>query len=83
MEKKVESISEADKNTLGMASLSCQITKANAEAAIAKHETSEVTYKYVVAQLYIKYGLTKGDTITENGDIIKKYTAEEVENEVR
>jgi len=44
---------------------------ADARAAIAQNEKAELAYKYVVLQLYMKYGLTDADAISENGEIIK------------
>jgi len=38
---------------------------------LAKNETAELAYKYVILQLYMKYGLTSADAISENGDIVK------------
>jgi hypothetical protein len=44
---------------------------ADARTAIAQNEKAELSYKYVVLQLYMKYGLTDADAISETGDIIK------------
>jgi hypothetical protein len=41
------------------------------DIVIGQNETSELAYKYVVLQLYMKYGLTEADAISEAGDILR------------
>lgn len=44
---------------------------ADARTAMANNEKAELAYKYVVLQLYMKYGLTDADAISETGDIVR------------
>lgn len=67
----VQKLSDSDKNNLGLAIMNKKLAHANAEKAIAQHENAELSYKYYVIQLYMKYGLNPSDSITENGDIVK------------
>jgi hypothetical protein len=64
-------LSEVDRLTLELAKSRKQIALAEAKAALANNENAELSYKYVVLQLYMKYGLTELDAINENGTIIK------------
>lgn len=73
--KSIDRLSDLDKSTLGLSIMNRKLALANAEKALAQHENAELSYKYLVIQLYMKYGLTTADTITENGDIIKKLEA--------
>lgn len=43
---------------------------ADAKTALAKNETAELNFKYVVLQLYMKYGLSDRDAIAEDGTIV-------------
>lgn len=63
-------IDEVDKLALELAKARRQIALAGAEKAIAQQETAEIGYRYVVLQIYMKYGLTGKDAIDENGVII-------------
>ena len=71
VEQVVPRLQEVDRMTLELAKASRKVALANAEKALAQNETSELAYKYVVLQLYMKYGLTEADAITEAGEIIK------------
>jgi hypothetical protein len=64
-------IQDTDRAILEVAKNNKRLALANAEKAIAQHETADINYKYVVLQLYMKYGLTAEDSIDENGNIIK------------
>jgi hypothetical protein len=66
-----EKLSEADKLALELAKVRRQLSLAQAEKALAQNETTEIAYKYVVLQLYMKYGLTEFDAISEAGDILR------------
>lgn len=66
-----EKISEADRMALELAKSNKKLAVAQAEKALAQNETAEVSYKYVVLQLYMKYGLSAEDAITEAGEIIR------------
>jgi hypothetical protein len=41
-----------------------------AREATAKGETAELAFRYVVLQLYMKYGLSTNDALSDNGDIL-------------
>lgn len=66
-----EKLSEVDRLALELAKANKKIALTQAEKAIAQNETSELAYKYVVLQLYMKYGLTEVDAISEAGDILR------------
>tara|TARA_B110000503_G_C7071610_1_gene381111 strand:+ start:469 stop:699 length:231 start_codon:yes stop_codon:yes gene_type:complete len=72
-DKKIETekLSDADKNNLDIAIMNKKLALANAEKAIAQHENAELSYKYYVIQLYMKYGLKSSDSITESGEITR------------
>lgn len=62
---------EADKAILNQASINRKIALLQAEKILAQHELAEMTFKYIKIQLFMKYGLTPADQISETGDIIK------------
>lgn len=66
-----EKLQDADRNALELAKMHKQMASLNAEKALAQNQTAEINYKYVVLQLYMKYGLTQDDSIDEQGNIIK------------
>lgn len=66
-----EKLSDMDKMSLELARSRRQLALAQAEKALAQNETADIAYKYIVLQLYMKYGLTEVDAINENGDILK------------
>lgn len=64
-------IDELDRMALELAKSRRQTALAEAKTALAQNETAEMAYKYVVLQIYMKYGLTEADALNENGEIIK------------
>jgi len=66
-----ERLSEVDKLSLDLARTKRQTALAEAKTALANNENAELTYKYLILQLYMKYGLTAQDAISEAGDIIR------------
>jgi hypothetical protein len=66
-----ERLQETDRLTLELAKSNRKTALANAEKAIAQNETAELAYKYIVLQLYMKYGLTEQDAISEQGEILR------------
>lgn len=67
-----ESLNEQDKNTLDKAKLQRQIASLEAEKSLARNESADASFKYLVLQLYVKYGLnTQNDAIGENGEIVR------------
>lgn len=67
--KPVEKMAEVDRMALELAKSKRQVALAEAKTALANNENAELQYKYVVLQLYMKYGLTEADAITEAGEI--------------
>lgn len=64
-----ETLSEADRHVLEVANLNMKVARSNAEKAIAENNSADVSYRYVVLQLYMKYGLTSSDALDEKGVI--------------
>lgn len=62
---------EVDRMALELAKQRRQTALAEAKTALAQNDNAELAYKYVVLQLYMKYGLTDRDAISETGEIIK------------
>lgn len=62
---------DVDRMALELAKQRRQTALAEAKTALAQNENAELAYKYVVLQIYMKYGLTDADAISENGDIVK------------
>jgi len=70
-EAPVPRLMDVDRMALELARQRRQTALAEAKTALAQNENAELAYKYVVLQLYMKYGLTDADAISENGEIIK------------
>ena len=66
-----ERLQESDRMALELAKANRKTALANAEKAIAQNETADLAYKYVILQLYMKYGLTEQDAISEQGEILR------------
>lgn len=62
---------ESDRMSLELAKANRKLALSEAQTALAKNENAELAYKYVVLQIYLKYGLNENDAINENGEIIK------------
>jgi hypothetical protein len=62
---------DIDKMALDLAKERRQTALAEAQTALAKNQNAELAFKYVVLQLYMKYGLTDADAIGEDGTIVK------------
>ena len=67
----VTKMMEEDRLALELAKSRRETVLAQAKEALAKNENADLAYKYVVLQLYMKYGLTSADAISENGDIVR------------
>lgn len=74
----IQSLSEVDKSKLSLSIMNRKLALANAQRVLAEQENAELAYKYLVVQLYMKYGLSKDHVITDNGEILLK---EQDENE--
>lgn len=66
-----EKLLDIDRMSLELAKSNKRTALANAEKAIAQNENAELAYKYIVLQLYMKYGLTEADAINEQGEILR------------
>lgn len=66
-----EKMSDVDTMSLELAKSRRETALAEAKTALAQNEKVELAYKYVVLQLYMKYGLTEADAITESGEIVR------------
>ena len=65
-----QKISELDRMVLEVARSNKRATQARAEKALAENQTAELSYRYAILQLYMKYGLTPADAISEDGSIL-------------
>lgn len=68
----VTSLSAEDVNALNSSIMNRKISLVQAEKALAQNELAEMTYKYFIVQLYLKYGLKPTDNITESGLIVRE-----------
>jgi hypothetical protein len=66
-----ERMQDSDRMALELAKSRRETVLAQSKEALAKSETAELTYKYVILQIYLKYHLSTTDAISENGDIIR------------
>ena len=64
-------IAEEDRLALELAKSRRETALAQAKEAVAKNDTADLAYKYVVLQIYMKYGLNQNDALTESGDIVR------------
>lgn len=64
-------LADIDRMALELARQQRATALAEARTALAQNEKAELAYKYVVLQLYMKYGLTDADAISENGEIVR------------
>ena len=66
-----EKMADVDRLALELAKANRKTALAEAQTAVAKNENAELNYRYVVLQIYMKYGLTEADAITEAGEILR------------
>jgi len=67
---KPSKLSEIDKMALELAKSQRQVALADAKTALANNEKADLQYKYVILQLYMKYGLSEKDALNEDGTIL-------------
>jgi hypothetical protein len=67
----IERLAEVDKLALELAKSRRETALATAKTALAQNENAELSYKYIVLQLYMKYGLNEHDAVSETGEIIR------------
>lgn len=66
-----EKISEVDRMALELSKSQRAVALAEAKTALANNEKAELAYKYVVLQIYMKYGMTAQDALSEAGEIVR------------
>lgn len=72
-----EKIMEEDRLALELAKSNRKVALANAEKALAQNEAAEVSYRYVVLQIFMKYGLNpNADVLKEDGTVVRGGLAE-------
>lgn len=71
-----EKLSKSDLLTLELAKLNRKLTASEVEKAIAHNETSELSYKYVLLQIQMKYKLSGLDSLQEDGTITRQTIAD-------
>lgn len=64
-------ISDLDRAALELAKKEISLALANAKLAVAEQEKCSLAHKLVVMQIFMKYGLTPDDQITEDGVVVK------------
>jgi len=69
-EVKPTQISEIDRMAMELAKATKKAAEAEAGKAIAQHDTAALNYRYIVLQIYMKYGLSSNDALGENGSIV-------------
>lgn len=66
-----EKLQEQDRMMLELAKSRKGTAEAQAKEAVAKAETADLAYRYLVLQIFTKYGMNAADALTEGGDIIR------------
>lgn len=66
-----EKIADVDRMALELAKSQRAVALAEAKTALANNDKAELAYKYVVLQIYMKYGMNAQDALSEAGDIVR------------
>ncbi len=66
-----ESLSVEDKHHLEVAKVRRQLVLSQAEKALAQNEAADVSFKYLILQLHVKYHITDVDGLDDNGNIFR------------
>jgi hypothetical protein len=66
----VNKISDLDRMVLELAKQKKLTASSQAELAIAKNDNADLSYKYLILQIYLKYNLNINDKLNEDGTII-------------
>lgn len=64
-----EMLTDQDKVNLELAKMNRKLALAQAEKALAENNAAELSYKYIILQMYMKYGMTSEDALDEQGNI--------------
>lgn len=75
--EKIWKLSEVDRLSLEVAKANRRAALAQAKQAMSENEASELSYKYFILQLYMKYGLSESDAINEQGEILKGHVTKQ------
>lgn len=65
-----DKLNDIDRMALNLAKSRKELAYSEAKNAITTSQKADLEYQYVVMQLYVKYGLTLDDGITEDGSIV-------------
>jgi hypothetical protein len=67
-----EKLSEQDLNTLREAIVNAKLARLTAEKSIAENNAADLSHRYIVLQLFVKYGLALGvDSIDDAGTFVR------------
>lgn len=66
-----ESLSQEDMLSIERAQAKLELAALTARAASSESELAQMQYKNIIMQLFMKYGLSKSDTINRDGTITK------------
>jgi hypothetical protein len=66
-----ERIAEVDRMALELAKSKREVALAEAKTALANNEKADLAYRYVVLQIYLKYGMNERDALSENGEVVR------------
>jgi len=67
-----ERLEDADKAALDLAKSKRETAIANAKLAVSQSETADLTYNNLVLRFAVKYRLSDGDLLGEDGTITRK-----------
>lgn len=68
-----ESLLQEDKQVLEIAKLQKKLAEKEAQKALAENNSADLQYRYLILQLYMKYGMTALDALDEQGNIHRNY----------
>lgn len=67
-----ERLEDADKTALDLVKAKRETASMNAKLAVSQSETADLTYNNLVLRLALKYRLSDGDLLGEDGTITRK-----------
>lgn len=71
----VERLSNEDKATLDSIKMKRELALERAKTAVSQSESAQLAYDNVILQLAMKYKLSDGDVIEDNGELKRKAPA--------
>jgi len=66
-----EKLAEEDRMAIEAAKNQIRLAVSNAKLALAEQEKADLSYKLVVMQVFMKYGLSSKDSVSEDGSIVR------------